>query len=124
VTRRFAAVLVACVGWVAAGCADGSVAVSGTVTRGGKPLTAGYVTLEPDPAAGTTGTGATAPVENGTFSFPAGRLRPGKYVVRVGPPLLGSGMTVGPDSTFPPWTTTAEVSPGGPPLSFDVPPAK
>ncbi len=119
-TRTLTLVLVG-VTLTASGCSDGSVSVSGTVTRGGRPLAAGYVTLEPDATAGTTGTGATAPVANGAFAIPAGRLRPGTYVVRIGPPPLGSGMTVGPDSTFTPWSTTAEVRAEGGPLSFDVP---
>lgn len=115
---RLAVVLV---GLAAAGCSDGSVSVSGTVTRGGAPLAAGYVTFEPDASAGTTGTGATTPVANGAFAVPAGQLRPGKYVVRIGPPPLGSGSTVTPGSNFKPWATTADVPAAGGTINFDVP---
>jgi hypothetical protein len=107
----------------AAGCGSKPVPISGTVTRGGEPLPAGYVTFEPDPAAGTTGPGATAPVQNGAFALPPDHaVAPGKYLVRIGPPMLGSGSDKALAATaFKPWETTAEVPPGGGTLAFDVP---
>jgi hypothetical protein len=106
-----------------AGCGEKYVAVSGTVNYGGHPLAAGYVTFEPEPGSGTTGPGATAPVTDGRFEIPAAeKLTPGKYVVRVGPPLLGSGMDAKvAATTFTPWVTKAELGPGTGPLTFDVP---
>lgn len=107
----------------AAGCGSKPVPVSGTVTRGGQPLPAGYVTFEPDAASGTTGPGATAPVAGGAFALPPDHaVVPGKYLVRIGPPALGSGADKAlAATTFKPWETTAEIAPGGGTLAFDVP---
>ncbi|MCE9560902.1 MAG: hypothetical protein K8U57_02495 [Planctomycetes bacterium] len=105
------------------GCASKPIPVSGTVTRGGQPLPAGYVTFEPDSAAGTTGPGATGVVDAGAFALPPDHtLTPGKYLVRIGPPLLGSGADKKLVATsFKPWETTVEIPAGGGVLTFDVP---
>lgn len=107
----------------AAGCGSKPVPVSGTVTRGGEPLSYGYVTFEPDAAAGTTGPGATAPVTSGAFALPPDHaVTPGKYLVRIGPPPLGSGADKAQiANSFDPWETTTEIAPGGGTLTFDVP---
>ncbi|MBA4189945.1 MAG: hypothetical protein C0467_18325 [Planctomycetaceae bacterium] len=114
---------VGCVVVVLAGCGAKPIPVSGTVTREGRPLPAGYVTFEPDAASGTTGPGATAAVDDGVFSLPADHtLTPGKYLVRIGPPLLGSGADKKlAATTFKPWETTVEIPAGGGSLTFDVP---
>lgn len=58
------------------------IAASGTVTVGDKPLSGAVVTLEP--AKGTLGPNASAPVFDGKFKFsPDAGLRGGRYIVRV-----------------------------------------
>ena len=104
------------------GCGSAAVPVSGSVTRAGAPLASGYVTFEPDAASGTTGTGETAPIVDGAFTMPSTHsLVPGKYVVRIGPPLLGSGDTKVAATAFKPWESTAEIPPGGKSFAFDIP---
>jgi hypothetical protein len=54
-----------------AGCSGqppGRYAVSGTVTFNGKPIPAGRVFLEPDPAGGNRGPQAVALIKNGRFT--------------------------------------------------------
>lgn len=104
------------------GCGGGAVPVSGSVTRSGAPLASGYVTFEPDAASGTTGTGETTKVVDGAFTMPSRHsLVPGKYVVRIGPPLLGSGDTKVAATAFKPWESMVEVPPGGKSFAFDIP---
>lgn len=113
-------------GLAAAGCGDGTVGVTGTVAYGGQPLPSGSITFEPDPDAGMTGAGAVVAVKDGRFVV-AGeqKVMPGKYKVRIDPPMLGSGMDMkGIPAMFPPYQTTAEVKADGAPLAFDVPPVK
>jgi len=64
-------------------------------------------------------------VEEGNFVLPPDHvLTPGKYLVRIGPPLLGSGAEKKLVATsFKPWETTVEVPAGGGVLTFDVPTA-
>jgi hypothetical protein len=116
-------VFVACFTVLVAGCPSKPVPVSGKVTRAGAPLPAGYITFEPDAASGTTGPGATTTIADGVFTMPPNHaLTPGKYLVRIGPPLLGSGMDAKLAATaFKPWETTAEIPSGGAALNFDVP---
>ena len=105
------------------GCGGGGLTVSGTVTHGGQPLAAGAIAFEPEPGSGTTGAGVVLPVTDGKFSAPADRrLPPGKYVVRVSPPPLGSGADLRTSPTqFRPYETKMELKADGGPLSIDVP---
>jgi len=112
-----------CVAVALVGCEAKPIPVSGAVTRGGQPLPAGYITFEPDAASGTTGPGATATIDDGVFALPVGHaLTPGKYLVRIGPPLLGSGADKKlAATTFKPWETSIEIQASGGTLTFDVP---
>ncbi len=101
-------VLIAAV--VAVGCGGGQP-VTGTVTRGGAPLSSGAVLLEPV----DYGPSSTAAITAGTFTVPAERgLKPGKYKVRVSPPYLPSGSDpkLVAETQFPPWESTVEVLAG------------
>jgi hypothetical protein len=91
-TRRSLAVLAACGTLVIASCGGDSdfglgprFPVTGTVTYNGKPLEKGQINFIPDDL--TKGTGAMAPIENGTFSLSTigqnDGARPGKYKVTV-----------------------------------------
>jgi hypothetical protein len=108
----------------AAGCGgETGVAVSGTVTRGGEPLSSATVTFEPKPNSGTTGTGEWADVQDGQFLFPEDKLlMPGTYVVRVVPIAPGSGadLKTAPPQ-FPLWETTVELKAESTPFQFDLP---
>ncbi|MFO0825712.1 MAG: hypothetical protein U0792_21755 [Gemmataceae bacterium] len=116
-------IVVGCVAVLLVGCPSKPVPVSGKVTRAGAPLPAGYITFEPDAASGTTGPGATTTISDGVFTMPPNHaLTPGKYLVRIGPPLLGSGMDAKLAATaFKPWESTAEIPSGGAALTFEVP---
>jgi hypothetical protein len=104
-----------------AGCGNGGLPLNGTVTRGGQPLQ-GTIAFEPDSASGTTGAGAVTTIRDGKFAVsPERQIRPGKYVVRVSPVPLGSGMdlkTAPPQ--FPPWETKMEIT-SAEPIAIDVP---
>jgi hypothetical protein len=99
------------------------VAVTGTVTRDGAPLTAGVIAFEPKAGSGTTGAGSWADVRDGAFTVPADKkLTPGTYVVRVSPVTLGSGQdlkTAPPQ--FKPFETTVELKAGNEPLKIELP---
>jgi hypothetical protein len=97
----------------AVGCSDGGQPVTGTVTRGGVPLSGGTVLLEPV----ESGPSSTAAVAAGEFTVPAARgLKPGKYKVHVSPPPLpsGSDLKLVEETQFPAWESTVEVVPGQP----------
>jgi len=104
------------------GCGRG-VPVTGTVTRGGSPLSAGLITIEPDASSDTKGTGASALIRDGKFEIVKGKhLVPGHYVVRVSPETLGSGMdlkTAPPQ--FKPWESKVEISSDEQPMNLEVP---
>jgi len=104
------------------GCSRG-FPVTGTVTRGGEPLSAGLITIEPEASSDTKGTGASAPIRDGKFEIEKGKhLVPGHYVVRVSPETLGSGMdlkTAPPQ--FKPWETKVEITNDEQPMNLDVP---
>lgn len=121
---RFTHLLAAAVLLAAAGCGgSNAVPVSGTVTRGGKPLSAAIIAFEPKAGSGTTGAGAGGDIRDGAFAIPAAKnLSPGTYVVRVSPVTIGSGddLKTAPPQ-FTPWETTVELKAGGEPLALDVP---
>jgi hypothetical protein len=105
------------------GCEQGGVAVTGTVTRDGVPLSAATIAFEPKANSGTTGPGAGADVRDGAFSISADRhLTPGTYVVRVSPlaPNSGDDLKTAPPQ-FKPWDTTVELKSGNAPLTLELP---
>ena len=106
-----------------AGCGSGGVVVTGTVTLGEQPLQTGVIALEPEPASGTTGPGASLTIQNGTFVFEKNKnLTPGRYVVRVSPaPLFtGTDLKTAPPR-FRPWEKKVELVSGNNPFTFDLP---
>jgi hypothetical protein len=66
-----------------AGCGDrGLMAVGGTVTLDGKPVTTGLITFQP--AAGTKSRSSGATIRDGRYEIPADKgVVPGKYLVAV-----------------------------------------
>jgi hypothetical protein len=119
VLRVFPLVLVV----MAFGCEQGGVPVTGTVTRGGAPLSAATIAFEPKAGSGTTGPGASADVRDGAFLISADRhLTPGTYLVRVSPlaPNSGDDLKTAPPQ-FKPWETIVELKSGNGPIALELP---
>jgi hypothetical protein len=105
------------------GCGGGGLPVRGTVNRGGQPLSAGIIAFEPESDASTAGAGAVASIRDGRFEVKADKqLRPGRYLVRISPELIGSGtdLKTAPPQ-FPHWETRVELKPDMEPLTLDMP---
>ena len=106
-----------------AGCGGGGLQVRGTVTRGGQPLSAGIIAFEPATDVSTAGAGAVASIRDGRFEVKADKqLRPGRYLVRISPELIGSGtdLKTAPPQ-FPHWETHVELKASNEPLTLDMP---
>jgi len=106
------------------GCSDsGLYEVSGKVTWGGKPVPAGWVIIEPDPAHGNTGPQSRAPIKDGVFRTQAGR---GAIAGHVLISIEGFDGVYNPENAmgkaiFSPYPTTAEFPRKTSTVDFDVP---
>ena len=110
-----------------AGCSSPKgVALSGQVSYGDGPMALGLITFEPQSGSGTTGAGATVAVKDGQFTVPPEKLlTPGKYVVRISPPEIGSGVDLkNLPPQFPLWESQVDIQAGMAPLEFKVPEMK
>lgn len=76
--------------------AEGRVAVSGTVTQNGTPVSSGQIFFRPSPGSAGPSTGGA--IEGGTFEIPADRGPiTGEYIIRISaaPPPVRSRLAVG-----------------------------
>ena len=121
--KRFPAFLL--LGFLA-GCSPSGVNVTGSVKYGENPMVLGLITFEPQAGSGTTGAGTTVAIRDGQFTVPADKqIVPGKYMVRISPPEIGSGVDLrNVPPQFPLFETPIEVKPGMAPLEFQVPEMK
>jgi hypothetical protein len=71
----------------AAGCSDGGprrYSVSGAVTLDGRPVPAGEIVFEPDPARGNNGPGSVVRIRDGRYQTEPGLgVVGGAYIVRI-----------------------------------------
>ena len=103
--------------------------VSGTVTYGGKPVPKGSVTFEPDLAAGNSGPGGGAAIEDGHYDTGAeAGVVGGPHTVRIvgydGVPTKMEGETL-PDGQplFAPYETTFDFPDQPTEKNFEIPKA-
>jgi hypothetical protein len=101
--------------------------VTGAVTYGGQPVPKGFITFEPDAAAGNSGPGGGAPIENGRYStgLEAGVVG-GDYTVKIvgydGVPTKMEGETLADGkSLFAPYQANVEFPKEATEKNFDVP---
>lgn len=114
---------------ILAGCgskeSDSTVQMTGMVTFGGKPLPAGMIVFEPNPAKGNRGPQGHADIKDGKFDTQANGKPSvvGAVIVRV---TGGDGVNPEPFSPFgkllfEEYTTKIEIARDSPTLTLDVP---
>jgi len=98
--------------------------ISGNVTYAGKPLAAGNISFEPDAAAGNSGPGVSARIENGKYATESGKgTVGGKHIVRITPPELASGSDTTGAVQFETFKTTVDLPKQDAQKDFDIPAA-
>lgn len=131
IVKRFCtatvAVTAACLTLAIAGCSpqipDGLMAVTGSVTFQGEPVSYGEVVFEPDAERGNRGPQSRCPINNGAYATRAGFGAPiGPVLVFVRgfsqPPVLDYLPTA---ELFKPHTLKAVLDPKSPRLDITVP---